>query len=403
MGKIIKVVLSAVVVAMSFNFVACDKGTISNKVSSILNLKSDNSIIFDDTEVSKDEVMSYESAYKDACATYYKDKLSEEELQLYNTFIYAYEHKYKNIKFNSSNSNLGDSYKKIVQCLSAENPFIDWNQQYSYVYSSGCYEFTSTQLDRKDVDLKIQAYNKAKEILKSMPQGSAYDKVLWIYSYIVNNITYVEDSNSYLSGSPSFIYDGLIGGKTQCTGFADTMTMMCNLAGIQTITICGETNEGHAWNLVNLDGNFYYCDATSDSVIKADLPEGIKDLHLSFLKSEEVFSANGYSSMSDVVIDFPKASDKRYDSNNVDFNLENLNNENDLISMAQKLMNGKSYVVVHLKEVSVDDASESTAAANYILSYISNNMTSSVYKYVTVQNLISEGSNDVVFFVNFEK
>ena len=253
------------------------------------------------------------------------------------------------------------------------------------------------------MDLKIQAYNKAKEILKSMPQGSAYDKVLWIYSYIVNNITYVEDSNSYLSGSPSFIYDGLIGGKTQCTGFADTMTMMCNLAGIQTITICGETNEGHAWNLVNLDGNFYYCDATSDSVIKADLPEGIKDLHLSFLKSEEVFSANGYSSMSDVVIDFPKALDKRYDSNNVDFNLENFNNENDLISMAQKLMNGKSYVVVHLKEVSVDDASESTAAANYISSYIANNITSSVYKYVTVPHLISEGSNDVVFFVNFEK
>ena len=38
MGKIVKVALSAVVVAMSLNFVACDKGTISNKVSSILNL-----------------------------------------------------------------------------------------------------------------------------------------------------------------------------------------------------------------------------------------------------------------------------------------------------------------------------------------------------------------------------
>lgn len=404
MKKILRNVLSVVVIVFIFNLVGCDKGGALNELGSLLLNSNKNSIVFDENEISKDEVMAYESPYKDASTTYFKDKLSEEEQELYKIFVYAYEHENEKIKYYSSNSNLGDSYKKIVQSICAENPFIDWNQTYTYTYSSGCYEFTSSQLDKKDVNLKIQAYNKAKELVQAIPQNySTYEKVSWIYSYIVNNINYVDDINAYLNGSPSFIYDGLIGGKTQCSGFADTMTMMCNLAGIQTISVCGENEEGHAWNLVNLDGEFYYCDPTSDSNIKTGLPESAKNLYLSFLKSYDVFSANGYVLNDDIVIDFPKALNTKYDSNNVDFNLSDFSNENDLIKISKKLIENKNYVVVHLQNVSAKDTKEVDDAVNYILKYISNNINSNIYSYVTIQDLINEGSNDVVFFVSLEK
>lgn len=403
MKKIIKVTLIALIVSMNFSFVGCDKKNIANEVLGVLN-SNKNSIIFDEQEIKKDEVLAYESPYKDACTTYYKDKLSGEELELYNTFIYAYEHGYEKIKYYSSNENLGDSFKKVVQSLSAENPFIDWNQEYTYTYFAGCYEFESTQLSRKDVQLKIEAYNKAKNLIQSMPKNfSSYQKVLWIYNYVVNNVKYVDDLYSYLDGEPAFIYDALIGGKTQCSGFADTMTMMCNLAGIQTLTICGQTDEGHAWNLVNLDGDFYYCDATSDSSIKDSIPAWGKDLNLSFLKSEEVFSSNGYKIMDDTVIEFPKAVNNKYDNDYIDFNLNNLSNQSELNSIAKKLMKERKYVVVHVKHISLNDSDEYNDAAQYILDYICNNMTSSVYNYVTIENLISEGSNDIIFYVNFEK
>lgn len=403
MKKILKIILSTIIIVMSLNFIGCDKG---NSLKDFIGQggSSKNYIIFDGNKVDKEEVSKYESPYKDAGTTYFKEQLTGEEADLYRMFIYAYEHGYKTIKYYSSNSNLGDSYKKVVQSICAENPFVDWNQEYTYKYKSGCYEFTSSQLDKKDVNLKIEAYNKAKQLVSSIPQGySSYEKLSWIYGYVVNNINYVDDLDSYLSNSPSFIYDGLIKGKTQCSGFADTMTMMCNLAGIQSITVCGKTEEGHAWNLVNLDGDFYYCDPTSDSNIKNDLPENAKNLYLSFLKSYDVFSANGYSLMDDVVIDFPKAVNKKYDSNNVDFNLSNLTKESDLIAISKKLMKEKSYVVVHLQKVSAKDTKECEDAANYILEYISKNMTSNLYRYVTIRNLVNEGSNDIVFFVNFEK
>lgn len=402
MGKFLRVVLGAAVITLALNFTGCSKGNILREVASSMGTEK-NYIIFDDNKIEKNEVLAYESPYKDASASYYKDKLTDEEKELYNSFVYAYEHNYTNVKYYSSNSDLGNSYKKVVQYLCAENPFIDWNQQYSYTYSSGGYEFSSTQLDRKDVNLKIEAYKKAKEILKSMPEGSSYDKVNWIYNYVVSNVKYVDDSNTYLAGNPSFIYDALMGEKTQCTGFADTMTMMCNLAGIESITVCGQTNQGHAWNLVNIDGDFYCCDSTSDSVIKSNIPDKNINLFLSFLKSDEVFSSNGYKPMDNVVIDFPKAEDTKYDLNNIDFKLEDLSKESDLNDIANKLINEKKYAVVHVKDVSAQDATQLEHARDSILEYMRTHIVSTDYNYVTLQYLISESDNDIVFFVNFEK
>ncbi|SFU88981.1 Transglutaminase-like superfamily protein [Clostridium sp. DSM 8431] len=403
MGKFLKLVLGTAVIVTALNFTGCSKNNIVSEVISSISSEK-NYVVFDDNKVEKAEVLTYESPYKDASASYYKDKLTDEESELYNIFVYAYEHNYTNIEYYSSNENLGDSYKKIVQCICAENPFIDWNQEYSYTYGSGHYKFKSSQLDKKDVNLKVQAYDKAKEILKSMPEGgSSYDKASWIYNYIVNNVRYVNNSDTYLSGNPSFIYDALMGQETQCTGFSDTMTMMCNLAGVECITVCGQTNEGHAWNLVNIDGNFYYCDATGDSVIKSNVPDKSINLNLSFLKSDEVFSLNGYSLIDNVVIEFPKAKDTKYDLSNIDFNLQNLSNESDLNAISEKLIKEKRYVVVHLQKVSAENTEEVQVATNSILNYISTHMVSNEYSYVTIQNLISESDNDVIFFVNFEK
>ena len=401
MKRFIRLILVVLLIVMNFNLTACDSKSI---IGEIFDETKSDCIAFDGEDFNKNEVLSYESPYKDASTTYYKDTLSGEELELYDIFLYAYEHGYTSIEYYSSNKDLGKAYEKVVQCLSAENPFIDWNQEYTYTYYNGCYKFESTQLDKKDFKLKIEAYNKAKMLIQSIPaDASSYDKLSWIYNYITTNVKYVDNVKEYLNESPAFIYDALIKGKTQCSGFADTMTMMCNLIGIQSITVCGKTSEGHAWNLVNLNGDFYYCDPTSDSAIKEDIPEWGKNLNLSFLKSEEVFKSNGYKADEDTVIEFPKALNKKYDNNYVDFTFKNLSNNDELTAVAKKMMKEKRYVVIHLKEFSFSDTDRCNKAIQYILDYICNNMTSSEYKYILINNVVSEGSNDLVLFASYEK
>lgn len=50
-------------------------------------------------------------------------------------------------------------------------------------------------------------------------------------------------------------------GKTVCAGYAGAMTILCNAVGIECITL---TSDSHAWNNVNLHGNWYAVDVTWD-------------------------------------------------------------------------------------------------------------------------------------------
>lgn len=60
------------------------------------------------------------------------------------------------------------------------------------------------------------------------------------------------------------------------TYFKDQLTMLCNLANIQAVTVSGFTEDrGHAWNLVKLDGEFYNCDITNDAGSNEDEIQGL--------------------------------------------------------------------------------------------------------------------------------
>lgn len=50
-----------------------------------------------------------------------------------------------------------------------------------------------------------------------------------------------------------------------CDGYAKTFQLLLNLCGIDCITVSGDSTSGrHAWNLVCLDGAWYWCDLTWD-------------------------------------------------------------------------------------------------------------------------------------------
>lgn len=120
-------------------------------------------------------------------------------------------------------------------------------------------------------DRKI--YGKAKSVLrKALKDGmSDLEKETAIYSWIVNQVDYDWSHQDRRKETPreSFTpYGGLVKRKAVCLGYATTFQLLCDLAGVECITVVGASfysEEDHGWNMVRLDGDWYCVDATWDA------------------------------------------------------------------------------------------------------------------------------------------
>ncbi|MBE5900827.1 MAG: hypothetical protein E7280_02865 [Lachnospiraceae bacterium] len=93
---------------------------------------------------------------------------------------------------------------------------------------------------------------------------SNYDKVKKIHDYVCKLITYKDDYKKCSS-----MYSALKNGKGLCNSYALCMYKLLTEAGVPCkfvggIAGTGRDSGGHAWNIVKLDGKWYYLDATWD-------------------------------------------------------------------------------------------------------------------------------------------
>jgi len=112
-------------------------------------------------------------------------------------------------------------------------------------------------------DSEISAYfkdvvaGKVDEILMSAPfTGTDYEKLLFVYDYMVKNVSYSRAADENQNILSVFLYK-----QTLCQGYAEAMQYLLGELGIESAVITGYLgNVPHAWNLVRLDGEYYYCD-----------------------------------------------------------------------------------------------------------------------------------------------
>ena len=160
-----------------------------------------------------------------------------------------------------------DDVDHIFQAVLLDHP--------EYFYVTG-YQYTRyTRADKLvrvefsgtyDVDFdtavakKAQIEAAAAAILAAAPQsGSDYDKVKFVYEYLIRNTEY-----DLSAPDNQNIYSVLCGGRSVCQGYAKTMQLLLNRMGVECTLVLGTVvgGEGHAWNLVKVDGEYYYVDAT---------------------------------------------------------------------------------------------------------------------------------------------
>lgn len=143
----------------------------------------------------------------------------------------------------------------------------------------------ATYLKKKGIPYGIDPSNKtmvnfeksakrAREIISSIiePNMTDAEKLKAVHDYIVLNTAYdYENYEKDTIPDDSYTeYGVLFKGVAVCEGYAETMKLFLDLMEIDNYYVTGKiktTNEGHAWNVVRIDGKYVQVDSTWDDPV----------------------------------------------------------------------------------------------------------------------------------------
>lgn len=118
-------------------------------------------------------------------------------------------------------------------------------------------KYTMTYEERKSMQKKIDT--EVERFLSGISQGdSDYEKAKYVFENLVREVDYDKEAENSQNIISTFINK-----KTVCQGYASGALYLLNQLNIPGVIVTGSANgEAHAWNLVQLDGEYYYMDAT---------------------------------------------------------------------------------------------------------------------------------------------
>lgn len=133
--------------------------------------------------------------------------------------------------------------------------------------------YSMSLIDEKIVSLNLEyltgfdetAFADAVDALLKTADGKTtdYDKALALHDALVSSVTYDTTAPNAHNA-----YGAIVGKKAVCEGYAEAYQCLLQRVGIQSYIVSGTSKgEGHEWNLVRLDGQYYYTDVTWDDPV----------------------------------------------------------------------------------------------------------------------------------------
>lgn len=235
----------------------------------------------------------YEGAFEYAARS-----LSEEELIWYQDMKQAMGDFGEEVRLDDAGLEAGcdeEDIDRIFQCVLNDHPELFYVEGYSYTRFTRGDQITSIvfsgtySIDRETAESRRSEIEAAAaEILAGVDEGAdQYAKVKYVYDTIIRTTDYDQSAPDNQN-----IYSVFVGNRSVCQGYAKATQYLLNRLGVECTLVLGtvETGggqgiiaqqEGHAWNLVRVDGEYYYVDTTwGDASYSRQDGEGTEDINM---------------------------------------------------------------------------------------------------------------------------
>lgn len=203
--------------------------------------------------------------------SYAKNGLSEEEKIWYHDIELALGYMADSVKLSEAGLQAGldeSRVDKIFQCVLNDHPELFYVEGYSYTkYTRGdktvAIDFSGTYTQDAETVLarKIEIEQAVDEILvPAMELEDDYEKIKYVYETLIENTDYNVDAEDNQN-----IYSVFVNQSSVCQGYAKAFQYLMYKLDVECTLVQGivlETGEGHAWNLVKSNGEYYYVDPT---------------------------------------------------------------------------------------------------------------------------------------------
>ena len=164
----------------------------------------------------------------------------------------------------------------VIKALTDDNPHVFWLTTTFGFLSDTAENYTAVQLYARSHPEKLKQEISSlrtvtNDFFKTVEGNlSEYEREKVAHNFILEKCEYDEslkDAQTVPQDKASAFdpYGVMVEGIAVCEGYARTFQMLCNGLGLECINIIGESEgELHMWNAVQLDGDYYYVDATWD-------------------------------------------------------------------------------------------------------------------------------------------
>lgn len=204
-----------------------------------------------------------------------------------------------------ANSITVDQLYTVFHCYINDYPEHFWvDHNYSYTYSGNTaktitLKYTMSATEKASAE---KEFNRAVDNLLEGLHGDMdqFDLERILHDRLVLSITYKENN-----GHAHDAYGAIVEHTAVCEGYARAFQLLCRKVGIRALIAEGNSKDpntgdtiGHAWNVVQINGNFYHIDVTWDDAGEPNDEHGIHyawfNINFKQLSEDHILEDSGY-------------------------------------------------------------------------------------------------------------